>query len=318
MKPSSDYKDRILRFLLQVIGVILILGGVFSFVVGPVEIYTYSLFTEGGRFHFDGFGIVSLMFAMITVQVAGYYAIAFIAIPLGWGHLKFKPWTRKATLTLIWDWMVIGLPLTIIAFFMLLTSKNLPSSILPVLILAFITLYPAGPLLARWFYHRPGIQNAFKSQGDSPSWIDKPQIILVSTSLMAFTTLALHLPLLFNGIFPFFNQILSGLNGYMVIDGCILLSTILTWGLYRGSLTAWSVSIVYLVALITSSISAFLLVPPAEIFSLLDLAEIEMAAVRNIPLQGYMLAIFFSLPLFVCLGLLLVSKKHYTLVKSDV
>ena len=207
MKPSSDYKDRIPRFLLQVIGVIL-----------------------------------------------------------------------------IWDWMVIGLPLTIIAFFMLLTSKNLPSSSLPILILAFITLYPAGPLLARWFYHRPGIQNAFKSQRDGPSWIDKHQIILVSTSLMAFTTLALHLPLLFNGIFPFFNHILFGLNCYMVIDGCILLSTMLAWGLYRGSRTTWSVSIVYLVALIASSVSAFLLVGSAVIFSLLDLAEIEMDAVRNIPL----------------------------------
>jgi len=318
MKQSSDFKDRIPRLLLQVIGVILILGGVFSFVVGPVEIYTYSLFTEGGRFHYDGFGFGSLMFGMITVQVAGYYAIAFITIPLGWGHLKFKPWTRKAALTLIWDWMAIGFPLTIIAFFMLFTSKNLPSSSLPILILAFIALYPAGPLLARWFYNRPGIQNAFENQGNSPSWIDKPQIILVTTSLMAFTALALHLPLVFNGVFPFFNQFLSGLNGYMVIDGCILLSAILAWGLYRGSLTAWSVSIVYLIALIASSVSAFLLVPPTGIFSLLDLAEIEVDAVSNIPLQGYMLAIFFSLPLLFCLGLLLVSKKHYISVESDV
>jgi hypothetical protein len=318
MGIKTNLKDRLPELVIRLIGALLFLGGIISFILGPIEIYSYSLFTNGGRFYYEGFGFGSLMFGIITIQVIGYYAIALIAIPLGWGHIRLQQWVQKICLTFICDWFIIGLPLTIIAFLMFLTSKDISISSIPVLILAFILLYPVSPILAYWFYQSNRASDALKRNSISAAWIDKPLLILVASSLMIFFSVGSHLPLLFNGIFPFFNHFITGLEGYIVIGICILLFAFLAWGIYQQSLLSWYGSILFLSFLIASSASAFLQVSPLEIFSILDFAEIEYNAVNNIPLQGYMFALFFSLPLVICLVLILSSRKHHAPFRSNV
>ena len=111
--------------LIWFIGLALLLGGLFAALLGPVELYCFYLFAEGGRFHYEGFNFGSLMFGNIAIQIVGYYIIAAIGITLGYGHLRFRPWARTITLTLLWDWLILGLPLTIILFLILLTAKDL-------------------------------------------------------------------------------------------------------------------------------------------------------------------------------------------------
>ena len=59
------------------------------------------------------------MFANIVIQIAGYYIIAAMCIPLGYGHLKLRWWARAAMTTLLVDWLIVGLPLSLIALVML-------------------------------------------------------------------------------------------------------------------------------------------------------------------------------------------------------
>ena len=67
--------------------------------IGPLEMYCFYLFSEGGRFHYEGFGFGSFMFANIAAQIVGYYLIALVAIPLGYGHVKRLRWARTLSLT---------------------------------------------------------------------------------------------------------------------------------------------------------------------------------------------------------------------------
>ena len=54
------YRDR--SFLLKGFGLLLLLVGFTAAVFSPLEMYAFSLFSEGGRFNYPGFGFGSFMF----------------------------------------------------------------------------------------------------------------------------------------------------------------------------------------------------------------------------------------------------------------
>jgi len=121
--------DKISPHLLTLFGVVLLIIGIPAAFFAPVEIYCYYLFSEGGWFHYEGFGFGSFMFGNITMQIWAYYIIALICIPLGYGHLKKQGWVQKISLTYLWCWLIVGIPLLPMLLFILVTSKE-PSLLL--------------------------------------------------------------------------------------------------------------------------------------------------------------------------------------------
>ncbi|MGQ9682944.1 MAG: hypothetical protein ACUVX9_10435 [Anaerolineae bacterium] len=70
---------RRLSYLLAAAGVVLlVIGGAAAF-IAPIEVCGSYLFVEGGRFHYDGFGFGSFMFANIACQVLFYCLVAALA-----------------------------------------------------------------------------------------------------------------------------------------------------------------------------------------------------------------------------------------------
>ena len=65
------YKDRM--WFLTVIGGFLLLAGIAVAFLGPAEMYCFYLFSEGGRFHYEGFGFGSFMFGNIAGQIIRHY-----------------------------------------------------------------------------------------------------------------------------------------------------------------------------------------------------------------------------------------------------
>ena len=57
-------------------GLIMLLVGIGVALLGPLEIYPFYLFSEGGRFYYDGFGFGSFMFGNIAAQVLGINRVA--------------------------------------------------------------------------------------------------------------------------------------------------------------------------------------------------------------------------------------------------
>ena len=111
-------------YVLTLIGSIQLFIGITAAFFGPLEIYCYYLFSEGGRFFYAGFGFGSFMFGNITLQVVGYYIIALIFIPLGWGHLKKYSWVSKISLAFLWSWLIVGIPLLLILSFTTIVTNS--------------------------------------------------------------------------------------------------------------------------------------------------------------------------------------------------
>jgi hypothetical protein len=144
--------------------------GVVSALVGPAEMHVFYLFADGGRFHYEGAGFGSLMFANIAIQIAGYYVIAVLCIPLGYGHLKLRWWVPAIMTTLLVDWLIVGLPLTLMALMILVTSKGVTSVSLPLVVLGFILLYPVLPIMLLRFYRSPAAQRVFQMAEAPQLW----------------------------------------------------------------------------------------------------------------------------------------------------
>ena len=91
-EDGASYKD--CRIVLFIIGGLLLVGGIAVGFFGPAEMYCFYLFSEGGRFAYEGFGFGSFMFGNIAAQIIGYYLIGIVGVCLGYGHLAMRRWGR--------------------------------------------------------------------------------------------------------------------------------------------------------------------------------------------------------------------------------
>ena len=128
---------------------------------------------------------------------------------------------------------------------------------------------------------------------------------------MIFFTLALHVPLLFSGVYPFFGRYLFDLGGTALLDLSILLLALLAWGVFRRKLWAWWGSVIYFGLMILSSGITFLTTSKEAILEGMRFAPLELDIMHNVPFQSYHLVFVFTLPLFITLMILVFSKPHF-------
>jgi hypothetical protein len=305
-----EYRDR--SPVLVGIGLLMLLVGIVTAFMGPIEMYCFYLFSEGGRLHYEGFGFGSFMFGNIACQIIGYYGIAMVLIPLGYGHVRMRRWARTASLTLLWLWLVVGLPLATVFLLVLVTAKELSLvAVLIAVVLSGLSYFVIPGLLIR-FYRSQNVRSTFEARDSRSYWIEElPLPILVLSSLFLFYIVVLHVPIFFNGIFPFFGVLLFGLEGFFLIDVSIMLLTLLIWGVVRSKAWAWWGSMAYFGLMISSLLLTFLRSSLSDILAGMKFAPTEMEALQGVPLQGSHLAVFFGLPLVVTLGLLLFSRRCF-------
>lgn len=305
--------DRMATVIIRLIGAVLLLIGVLSALIGPAETHVFHMFREGGRFHYEGFGFGSLMFANIVIQIAGYYVIGALCIPLGYGHLRRRWWVRPAMTTLLVDWLIVGPPLLLMAVTILFTSKNVSTASLPLVALCFLLLYPVLPIALLWFYRSQAARSVLRA-ADAPSgWLSEtPQSVRVAGSLLVLLVLVLHFPLLLGGLFPVFGHVATGLPGILLINLSIAATAVLTWGIVWRCCWAWWCAIVFLGLLTVSSTVTFLTTKPHEIVAMMPLAPLEAEAVLKIPMRGYHLALLAGMIPLATLAAVVVSRRGLT------
>ncbi len=310
MEAKTSYRDQ--GRVIVAIGVLLLLVGIAVGFLGPLEMYCFYLFSEGGRFHYEGFGFGSFMFGNIASQIVGYYLIAALFIPLGYGHLKMRRWARTLSLTLLWSWLVVGAPLIVVVFFILAGSKDLS---LPVALIALVFLvlsYLVFPELLVRFYRGRNVRRTFETKDAKPCWVeDLPMPILVLSSLYLFYIVVLHILILFNGIFPAGGVFLFGLQGILLLDisiGCLMC---LIWGTLRLRLWAWWGAVILLGLFTFSTILTFFRSSYSTILSGLAFPPREMEFLGGLPVQGYHFAILVGIPLLITWGVVILSRRHF-------
>jgi hypothetical protein len=305
-----DYKDR--STVLAAIGVLLLLAGVAVGFLAPLEIYCFYLFSEGGRFHYAGFGFGSFMFANIASQIIGYYLIAALLIPLGYGHLKMRRWIRTLSVTLWWFWLVVGAPVIVVVFFILAASKDLS---LPAALMALALLglsYFLFPALFIRFYRGRNVRRTLEARDARSYWIEGvPVPILVLSSLYLFYVIVLHILMLFNGIYPLFGRFVYGFQGILLLDVSVACLICLIWGTLRLQRWAWWGAVILVGSFTFSAILTLVRSDYSSILSGLAFPAREIEFLGGLPVQGYHFAILTGLPLLVTWLIAVLSKRHF-------
>ena len=298
--------------LLRTFGVLLLFSGLFFAFVGMVETYCFYLFSEGGRFHYEGFGFGSFMFANIATQIAGYYMIAAIGIGLGIGHLSLRRWARDLSLTLSVAWLIVGLPLTLIALLMYTTAKD-PSPLASLAALPIaVLIYPVAPILLMRFYRGESVRSTFEEADPNPSFLANiPLSVQVLCVLLILNIIALHGVVLLNGMFPFFGVLLVDLSGILALDVLFLLLGILTWGLMRLKLWAWWGTLTTFAVLVISTLVTLPRYTVGNILDMMAFASVEMDAFSSLPFLNMSPTLVALLPLLIMLGLIGWTYRHF-------
>ena len=298
--------------ILKSMGYLFLILGICFGLLGIAEIYCFSLFSEGGRFYYEGFGFGSFMFGNITAQIIVYFLIAAVFIPLGLGHIRLKNLIILLSKTLLRSWLVVGGPVILLIAFILLASKSLTIYLSAVALLLLALSYVAFPFLFLKFYNNPVVLQTVKKSDSHVYWInDKPIPLLVMVVLDFFYILVLLILVLFNGIFPFFGKFLSSIQGTLALVGSMLIFAFLAWGTVKQKSWAWWGSVIWLGIFTLSLVMTFLLNTYSDLLSALAFPRAEVETFENIPLQGYHLAVMAGIPLIVTLLIVISLKPHF-------
>jgi len=294
MNASDGYKDRALH--LKLIGAVLMLGGVAVGLLAPLEIYCFSFFSEGGRFAYPGFGFGSFMFGNIASQIVGYYLIAAVLIPLGYGHLKLRKWIAKGMLALAWFWLIFGLPLSPIAFFILLGSKELHPLMAVLAGLITILGYFLVPFLLIRFYHGKNVSGTLAQWDAQEKPVHPvPLINIITASSFGFIVIVLNLLILFNAIFPVFGFFVYGLAGTALLTPCMGIYALLAWGSFNQMTWAWWVGLIFHGLFTLSVVISLLSTPYPQLLAGFDFPPFELDILDGIPLKGWHLSLISGL-----------------------
>jgi hypothetical protein len=300
------------RILLKLIGLVLLFIGALAAFFGPLEMYVFTMFSEGGRFHYEGFRFGSLMFGNLAAQIMGYYFIAALLIPLGYGTFKLRNWARHLSLAVMQFWVVGGIPLICAFFFVLISSKqpSIPFAILVAVLLG--ALYLLLPTLVRRFYYHPETISLFNVNEPDRSWIESIPIPLLTVSLISvFFILILHTQIYFNGLFPLFGKWITGLNGIILLDISILGLILLVFGMLRSQPWAWWLGMIYYCLMTLTYISTLLTSSWMDILSALNLPPYELGFLVGMPLHGAYFIFLAGPPFILTIYMIIRSRKHF-------
>jgi hypothetical protein len=302
----------------MLLGIPISLIGIVAAVYAPLEFYPLYMFSEGGRFNYPGFGFGSFMFGNIAMQILGYYLVALIFIPLGYGHLRRRRWVRKVALALLWFWLIVGAPLALLFLMMLLSVKEYSLVISVLIVISTALSYFALPLIMIRFYRREDVRWTLENADPRANKLDQiPVRRLVLILLFGFYLVFLHIPLFFRGIFPFFGQIWLHLEGIFLVGVALWSLAILLFGVVKSKRWAWWGSLAYFLLLLINTILTYARVSYSEILEMLRFPDTEMDILRGIPLSSYHLMVAFSLPLFLTLIAIFVSRTAFFLPESN-
>jgi hypothetical protein len=311
---TPGYPDR--SRVLRLIGGALLALGITAAFIGPLEVQAFYLFIEGGRFHYEGFRFGSFLFAYITAQTVGYYAIAVVCISLGYAHLKLQRWAGAAVLTLLWFWMVAGFPLTVILYLMFLTSKATSVAGVALTLPLTVVLYPVLPWLLIRFYRGRAVQQTFARRNPVPTWLERiPLRVRVMCVILMLYIVTLYSLILVNGVFPWFGTMWTGTTGILALDVATLVLAGLIWGLARQFALAWWLALVDFGLLTLSTLITLSRYTYRQTLEAMALPPREMEWFQDIPfIDGYPAPVVLG-PLLVTLVCLLAIRRYFSGVR---
>lgn len=306
-----------LSMFLRFMGFAILIIGIIGAFYGPYEFYIFYLFSEGGPFYYHGFGFGSLWFAASVIQVAGYYLVAMLCIPVGIGHIRLRRWALTLTRLYTWFWSGAGILLFVHFLFLLprlstLNRNGTGLQLVPIIVFLLIFLIIL-PLFALWFYRRSAVQIIFEKHDPAIYWTEQyPFPLLALLFLMAGMIIVLHIAILFQCLFPLFGQISLGGQSIYYIAAFILILCILMYGIVRMEIWAWWGSMIVISVMAISAAMSFARNSFYDIVQMMDLPSTEMGFIeKSAMIYDVNIVALVVLPMIAALGLTAYSKRYF-------
>jgi hypothetical protein len=322
MEPGrhrEEQMDKLTRLFLRGIGVGLILVGLVAAYYGPLEIYVFYFFSDGGRFHYEGFGVGSIWFAYLVVQNLGYYVVAALSLPLGIGYLSARRWAL--TLTKLYGWFGLGAGIWLFANLVPLLPWALALQLSRAVLLARLGITGVSallalilfPLLVLWLFRREKVQSLFAARGPDGCWMDTYPFPLLALLPILFIVIGvLHVAIFFQGMFPAFGMLMFGRQSVYLIALCILIVGILIYGLALLKTWAWWGTSIFVSLLAVSTILSFSGLSVYDALLRMDLPAYELELLDGAAFLRFLQPVgLLAVPLLVGLGLLVYSKRYF-------
>lgn len=306
---SVTYRDRAVA--LRAIGVLMLTAGIFLAVLAPLELLCIPWFMEGGRFHYEGFGPGSFMFAFIIAQVVVYAVLAAFLILLGYAHIKQRIWAASLSRACLWAWLLIGLPVLPMLFFLVLAQKEMGAATAVALAAMFCAAYFVLPALFIRFYAGRNVTLTLGARdGAGGGRLFQASVrTLTAAVLFIYLGVVCIILLLFGGLYPAFGALVTGMPGAAALCIAALLCVALAWARFRGFCWArWGsallAGLMAATCIITFSSNGY-----PELLAKLALPARELDAFRGLPLQGWHFAVLTALPFLAGFGVSIVPDK---------
>lgn len=300
-------------FVLRIIGVLMFTAGSFLALLAPLESVCFAWFSPGGRFHYQGFGYGSFMFVFVIAQMVVYLMLAALLIPLGYGHLRLRRWAIKLSRACLWAWLLVGLPVLPVAFFLLAAQKDMNAAAAAALAVLIAAAYFVLPVLLNRFYQSHNVTETVRPKGGSGGWAERLPLRILTLAVVYLFYIVMFLTFfLLNGFCPAFGTFLSGIFGMAVLGLLIFGYGILFWGLLRQKRWALWGGMLLTVAVALSCFITFSVHSYMEVLSVLAFPARELDFLDGIPLEGYHMAILTGLPFLAGLVALIISRKDFT------
>jgi hypothetical protein len=301
-------KNRVL--LIKILGIILLVIGLFSLFAIPAEFTSFYAFSEGGNSQYEGFGFGSLMFAFIIFNTMVYFSLALLCIPIGIGNYKLKKWGYNLSLASLKTLLINGIATTvsILLSFNLLNIVNIYRFVtILILFFAFLIILPYYLIK---FYQNTKTKQIFNIFNPKNLFEEQSSSNLTIILLNLFWILIFYLFIFFKGAFPLLGEFILMKKGTYLLSIAIFTLLILTYLFYNDKKYVKSGMLIYDILLFFTFAITFLKNSTNDFFNLLDLPVYEVENVVPafaIPAE-INLGFYFGILIFVHVYLIITTK----------
>ncbi len=316
----AEFKDR--RTGLQIFGA-------FTIVIGAMFALLIPLMILGQTINAKATGTPVRMRELIFMAVL-YGGIAAGLIWVGIGSFMIRRWARALLLIGSASGLAIGVGAMVVLAFVLpqfsaliqaaqpAGAPPLPEAAKVITLIAMggtvFVLYVVLPGVWFLFYRSPHVKATCEAHDPVPRWTDACPlpVLTVSVWLALGVPMLLLMPVIYNGVLPFFGVFISGWPGTL---GYLVLATVWAWSaraLYRLDVRGWWVVVIAIGLLSLSHLLTYAQRDLMEMYSLMGLPEQQLEQFKKLkfPSSSMMLwgSVFFMVPF---LGYLIYLKKFF-------
>ena len=157
------------------------------------------------------------------------------------------------------------------------------------------------------------IKSVFTQQDANSYWTERyPFPLLALLLIFVIMVIVMHIAIFFQSLFPMFGQIMLGRQSVYIVALCILILSILMFGVVQLKMWAWWGSLVYISLLTISTAWSFSRYGVYDIVLMLKLPAYEMEFLGKLTLfQDFHLVGLLAIPLLIALALVVYSRRYF-------